>query len=71
MTKQVIRFNIEITETASFRLEVEVNELLTCDVETLAREEMIRMQGFGHHKDLDFEKFNFHNKIKFVWQGWI
>ena len=71
MTKQIIRFNLQITETSSFRLELCVSQLLTHNVETLAKEHMLNVQSLGWHKDIDFEKFCFFNKITFMWQGWI
>jgi hypothetical protein len=69
--KNIMRFTVEVTATSSFRLDVEIQKLNHKSVEVLAKEAATRMQFFGHYDGIDFDAFDFHGKIIFVWQGWI
>lgn len=71
--QQVIKFKVQVTEKVSFGLTVDINDLHSKNVETLAKEEAVFMQSRGWFEGIDFnsEDFTWYGKILFTWQGWI
>ncbi|AGG57903.1 hypothetical protein VPBG_00131 [Vibrio phage helene 12B3] len=71
--KHVMKFKVQVTDTVSFDLQVDINDLHSKDVETLAKNEAIFMQRMGWFEGINFdsEEFTWYGKIMFSWQGWI
>jgi len=71
-SQHVIKFKVQVTENVSFDLTVNINDLHSKNVETLAKEYAISMQNYGWFEGINFdsEDFNWYGKIMFSWQGW-